>query len=131
VNGVGRFRLARFERWVAGVTAFEVLLTDLGTSGTFLHDSGSFAVVPELWRTVWAVLLEVGSTVRSWISQNTKMSNVWNPLHVTGAEHYASKPVPTPNGVFVSATAAAQAHGLKKITGTTRARRGWCGCRYL
>jgi hypothetical protein len=67
MNGAGRFRLARFERWVAGVSAFGVLLTGLGTFGTFLHDGGYFAVLPELWRTVWAVLLEVGSTVRSWV----------------------------------------------------------------
>ena len=37
MNGAGRFRLARFERWVAGVSAFGVLLTGLGTFGTFLR----------------------------------------------------------------------------------------------
>jgi hypothetical protein len=69
VNGIGRFRLAKFERWVAGVTAFGVLLTGLGTFGTFLHDGGYFAVLPELWRTVWEVVLEAGTTVRSWVER--------------------------------------------------------------
>ena len=69
MKGAGRFRLARFERWVAGVTAFGVLLAGLGTFGTFVQDGGYFAVFPDFLRTLWAVLLEIGSTVRSWVGR--------------------------------------------------------------